>query len=154
MIKERTPEERIPKERIQKKRIPVVAPSTAGNIIAITRTWSRTSGNVFGYPFLKGLLDEIKDGQPGMMTLIGLALSVAYFYSAAVVFGIEGKFFFWELATLIDIMLLGHWIEMKSVMGASKALEKLAQILPSVAHRLRSSGDTEDIPLSEIRAGR
>jgi Cu2+-exporting ATPase len=107
-----------------------------------------------GYPFLKGLLDEIKGGQPGMMTLIGLALSVAYFYSAAVVFGIEGKFFFWELTTLIDIMLLGHWIEMKSVMGASKALEKLAKILPSAAHRLHSGGDTEDIPLSEIRAGR
>ena len=106
-----------------------------------------------GYPFLKGLLVEIKGSQPGMMTLIGLALSVAYFYSAAVVFGIEGKYFFWELATLIDIMLLGHWIEMKSVMGASKALEKLAQILPSVAHRLHSGGDIEDVPLSEIRAG-
>jgi len=70
-----------------------------------------------GYPFLKGLLDELKKKQPGMMTLIALAISVAYFYSSAVVFGIKGEVFFWELATLIDIMLLGHWIEMKSIMG-------------------------------------
>jgi Cu2+-exporting ATPase len=83
-----------------------------------------------------------------MMTLIGLALSVAYFYSSAVVFGIEGKLFFWELVTLIDIMLLGHWIEMKSVMGASKALEQLAKLLPSEAHKLFPGGEIEDIPLS------
>ena len=69
-----------------------------------------------GYPFLKGLFDELKQKQPGMMTLIALAISVAYFYSGAVVFGVQGEVFFWELATLIDIMLLGHWIEMKSVM--------------------------------------
>ncbi|MEJ2506491.1 MAG: hypothetical protein P8Y81_09545 [Ignavibacteriaceae bacterium] len=68
-----------------------------------------------GYPFLKGLVDELKLKQPGMMTLIALAISVAYFYSGAVVFGVHGEVFFWELATLIDIMLLGHWIEMKSV---------------------------------------
>jgi len=81
-----------------------------------------------GYPFLKGLFDELKKKQPGMMTLIALAISVAYFYSAAVVFGVKGEVFFWELATLIDIMLLGHWIEMRSVMGASKALEELAKL--------------------------
>lgn len=75
-----------------------------------------------GWPFLKGLYNELKSKQPGMMTLIGLAISVAYIYSSAVVFGLEGKFFFWELATLIVVMLLGHWIEMKSIMGASNAL--------------------------------
>ncbi len=66
-----------------------------------------------GWPFLKGIVNELKQKRPGMMTLIALAISVAYFYSLAVVFGLRGKFFFWELATLIDIMLLGHWIEMK-----------------------------------------
>ncbi|MGM0446478.1 MAG: heavy metal translocating P-type ATPase, partial [Bacillota bacterium] len=80
-----------------------------------------------GWPFLTGLIDELKDKTPGMMTLIALAISVAYIYSAAVVFGLEGKYFFWELATLIVIMLLGHWIEMRSVMGASRALKELAK---------------------------
>ena len=89
-----------------------------------------------GYPFLKGLIEELKARQPGMMTLIALAISVAYFYSTAVVFGLSGKMFFWELVTLIDIMLLGHWIEMKSVMGASRALESLAQLMPSDAHKI------------------
>jgi Cu2+-exporting ATPase len=106
-----------------------------------------------GYPFLKGLAREVGERQPGMMTLIGLALSVAYFYSGAVVFGVQGTFFFWELVTLIDIMLLGHWIEMRSVMGASKALEQLAQLLPSEAHRVHSDGTTEDVPLGEIYKG-
>jgi Cu2+-exporting ATPase len=106
-----------------------------------------------GYPFLKGLFSELGSRQPGMMTLIGLALSVAYFYSGAVVFGIEGKFFFWELVTLIDIMLLGHWIEMRSVMGASKALEQLARLLPSEAHLVRSDGATKDVPLSRVEKG-
>ncbi len=66
-----------------------------------------------------------------MMTLIAVAISVAYFYSAAVVFGLKGEGFFWELATLIDIMLLGHWIEMRSVLGASRALEELVKIMPA-----------------------
>ncbi len=71
-----------------------------------------------------------------MMTLIALAITVAYVYSSAVVFGLTGNVFFWELATLIDIMLLGHWIEMKSIMGASRALEELAKLMPSEAHRI------------------
>jgi len=66
-----------------------------------------------GWPFLTGLVDELKKKLPGMMTLVGLAISVAYLYSAAVVFGLRGTVFFWESATLIDIMLLGHWIEMR-----------------------------------------
>jgi len=76
-----------------------------------------------GWPFLKGIVDELRKKAPGMMTLIAVAISVAYIYSAATILGFEGNPFFWELATLIDIMLLGHWIEMKSILGASRALE-------------------------------
>ena len=104
-----------------------------------------------GWPFLKGLADELRQKSPGMMTLIALAISVAYFYSAAVVFGLGGKIFFWELASLIDIMLLGHWIEMKSVMGASNALQELAKMMPSEAHRINQNGETEEIELSDLR---
>lgn len=103
-----------------------------------------------GWPFLKGIFEELKKKQPGMMTLIALAISVAYIYSSAVVFGLKGKFFFWELATLVDVMLLGHWIEMKSVLGASKALEKLIQLLPDTAHLLQN-GKTMDVKISEIK---
>ncbi|MEJ2105494.1 MAG: hypothetical protein P8X47_13110 [Ignavibacteriaceae bacterium] len=104
-----------------------------------------------GWPFLKGLIDELKKLQPGMMTLIAFAISIAYFYSSAVVFGVQGEVFFWELATLIDIMLLGHWIEMKSVMGASKALEELAKLMPDEAHKIKDDGNTEDIKVSELK---
>jgi len=106
-----------------------------------------------GWPFLKGLADEIGDLQPGMMTLIGVAVIVAYGYSSAVVFGLPGKTFFWELATLIDIMLLGHWIEMRSVMSASGALDDLVKSMPSEAHRLSEDGDTEDVPVTELNKG-
>jgi len=87
-----------------------------------------------GWPFLKGLADEVKARTPGMMLLIGFAITVAYVYSAAIVFGLKGEDFFWELATLIGIMLLGHWIEMKSVAGASKDLELLVRLMPAEAH--------------------
>ena len=103
-----------------------------------------------GYPFLKGLVDELKLKQPGMMTLIALAISVAYFYSGAVVFGVHGAVFFWELATLIDIMLLGHWIEMKSVMGASKALEELAKLMPDEAHKITDDGNVVEVKVSDL----
>ena len=106
-----------------------------------------------GWPFLKGLAREIKDKSPGMMTLIALAISVAYFYSSAVVFGVTGKIFFWELVSLIDIMLLGHWIEMKSVMGASNALEELAKMMPSQAHRLTDGEEVEDVEVTELKKG-
>ncbi len=106
-----------------------------------------------GWPFLKGLFDELRQKNPGMMTLIALAIAVAYFYSSAVVFGVSGKIFFWELATLIDIMLLGHWIEMKSVMGASRALEELAKLMPSEAHKLMEDGSVQDVPLDELHSG-
>ncbi|MFP4585443.1 MAG: heavy metal translocating P-type ATPase, partial [Desulfococcaceae bacterium] len=106
-----------------------------------------------GWPFLTGLWDELRQGEPGMMTLIGLAVIVAYGYSAAVVLGLSGKVFFWELATLIDIMLLGHWIEMKSVMGASNAMTELAKLMPDNAHRRAEGGGTEDVPVSELKKG-
>jgi len=106
-----------------------------------------------GKPFLKGLFDELKKKQPGMMTLIALAITVAYAYSSGVVFGIRGEFFFWELVTLIDIMLLGHWIEMRSVMGASRALEELARLMPSQAHLVLSDGSVKDIELAELKQG-
>lgn len=102
-----------------------------------------------GWPFLKGFWSEIKKGAPGMMTLISMAITVAYVYSSATVFGLEGVDFFWELATLIAIMLVGHWIEMKSVLGASKALQLLVSMMPAEAHRVK--GDTiEDIPLEDL----
>ncbi len=106
-----------------------------------------------GWPFLSGLAAELAKRQPGMMTLIALAITVAYVYSSLVVFGLSGKVFFWELATLIDIMLLGHWIEMKSVMGASAALEKLVKLMPAEAHLVSADGATEDVPVSDLRHG-
>ncbi len=106
-----------------------------------------------GTPFLRGFYDEMRQRAPGMMTLVALAISVAYGYSSAVVYGLDGKLFFWELATLIDIMLLGHWIEMRSVMGASHALDQLASLMPSTAHRLETDGSTSDVALEELTAG-
>lgn len=103
-----------------------------------------------GWPFLKGLFVELKKKQPGMMTLIAIAIATAYIYSSAVVFGLTGKMFFWELATLVDIMLLGHWIEMKSIMGASRALEELARLMPSEAHKIMPDGSTKDVALDEL----
>ena len=105
-----------------------------------------------GWPFLKGLVEEVRKGSPGMMTLIGVAITVAYVYSTAVVFGLEGMDFFWELATLIVVMLLGHWIEMKSVLGASKALELLVSMMPSTAHVIRE-GETLEVPIEKLQKG-
>ncbi len=106
-----------------------------------------------GWPFLKGMADEFKKKQPGMMTLIALAITVAFGYSSLVVFGLKGKVFFWELVTLIDVMLLGHWIEMRSVMGASRALEELARLLPSEAHLLSEDGSTREVPIEQLSKG-
>ncbi len=106
-----------------------------------------------GWPFLKGLFEELQQKNPGMMTLIAVAITTAYAYSSVVVFGLEGKVFFWELATLIDIMLLGHWIEMKSVMGASRALEELARLMPSDAHKVMEDGSTQDVSIEELETG-
>ncbi|MEM0357987.1 MAG: copper-translocating P-type ATPase [Candidatus Bathyarchaeia archaeon] len=105
-----------------------------------------------GWPFLKGLADEVKAKQPGMMTLIGAAISVAMFYSLGTVFAFSGKDFYWELATLIDVMLLGHWIEAKSVMGASMALEELVRIMPTTAHLIKN-GEIVDVPTTQLQKG-
>ncbi|MCF8363191.1 MAG: cadmium-translocating P-type ATPase [Prolixibacteraceae bacterium] len=102
-----------------------------------------------GWPFLTGLADELKKKQPGMMTLIAVAITVAWGYSSATTFGVEGSTFFWELATLIDIMLLGHWIEMKSVLGASRSLQKLVEMMPSEAHLLKN-GETVDVKVDQL----
>jgi P-type Cu2+ transporter len=105
-----------------------------------------------GWPFLKGLTEELRKLQPGMMTLIGTAISVAFFFSAATVFFPVGNDFFWELATLIDVMLLGHWIEARSVLGASRALEELVKIMPTLAHLVKNR-EIVDVPVSELKMG-
>ncbi|SDI91350.1 copper-translocating P-type ATPase [Natribacillus halophilus] len=106
-----------------------------------------------GWPFLTGLVSEIKDKAPGMMTLIGFAITVAYVYSAATVFGLEGMDFFWELATLVAIMLLGHWIEMKSVMKASDSLESLVEMMPQEANKLDDDDQVTSVSVSELKKG-
>lgn len=106
-----------------------------------------------GFPFLKGAIDEIGKRRPGMMTLVGMAITVAFIYSVAVVLGLPGMDFFWETVTLIDLMLLGHWIEMRSVLGASRALEELVKLMPAEAHRLLEDGSTRETPVSELRPG-
>jgi len=105
-----------------------------------------------GWPFLRGLVEEVKAKQPGMMTLIGVAVSVAMFYSLGTMFVFGGKDFYWELATLIDVMLLGHWIEAKSVIGASIALEELVRIMPTTAHLIKN-GEVVDVPVAQLRKG-
>jgi P-type Cu2+ transporter len=88
-----------------------------------------------------------------MMTLIALAITVAYVYSTAVVFGFDGHLLYWELSTLVGIMLLGHWVEMRSVMSASAALEKLAELLPGKAQRVKEDGSTEEVPVEDLKKG-
>lgn len=105
-----------------------------------------------GWPFLQGLKQELVALKPGMMTLIGTAISVAFFFSAATVFFAVGSDFFWELATLIDVMLLGHWLEARSVLGASRTLEELVKIMPTTAHIIKN-GMVVDLPVSELRVG-
>ncbi|HSL90355.1 MAG TPA: copper-translocating P-type ATPase, partial [Ignavibacteriaceae bacterium] len=104
-----------------------------------------------GFPFLKGLYDEVRTNSIGMMTLIGVAITAAWAYSFAVTLGLEGMDFYWEMATLIDIMLLGHWLEMKSIKGASKALELLVKMMPSTAHIVQN-GETKDVPVEDLKA--
>ncbi len=102
-----------------------------------------------GMPFLKGMVSEVKTNAIGMMTLVALAISVAFIYSVAVVFGLKGMDFFWELATLIDIMLLGHWLEMRSQSAASGALQSLVALLPSKVH-VERNGVVTDIDLQNL----
>lgn len=106
-----------------------------------------------GYPFFKGFYNQLKMRVPGMDTLIAVAITSAYLYSSAVVFGLTGEVFFWELATLIDIMLIGHWLEMRSVMGASRALEELVKLMPSTAHKVMDNGSITDVSLDKLSVG-
>ena len=106
-----------------------------------------------GWPFLTGFISELRKRQPGMMTLIGLAISAAYFFSAGVTFGFPGEEFYWELVTLIAIMLLGHWIEMRSIMGASRALEELVRLLPDSATKIDADGTTDEVAISALLPG-
>ncbi|WP_435333019.1 copper-translocating P-type ATPase [Haloarchaeobius sp. TZWWS8] len=106
-----------------------------------------------GVPFLEMAVPELRDRSPGMMTLISMAITVAFVYSlASVVFPTTSEFF-WELVTLIDIMLLGHWIEMRSVRRASSALDELAKLVPDTAERVVDGGGTEEVPVSDLEEG-
>ncbi|NLN44972.1 MAG: cadmium-translocating P-type ATPase [Clostridiaceae bacterium] len=106
-----------------------------------------------GWPFIKGSKEELADKSPAMMTLIALAIVVAYVYSSLTTFILEGSDFFWELATLIVVMLLGHWIEMRSVISASRALDELVKLMPEEAHVIHENGETMDMPVSNLKAG-
>lgn len=105
-----------------------------------------------GYPFLQGAVRELRARAAGMMTLIALAISVAFLYSLATTLGLRGMPFYWELVTLIDMMLLGHWLEMAAVGRASQALKHLVALLPPLAHRLEGD-EVRDVPPSELREG-
>jgi Cu2+-exporting ATPase len=104
-----------------------------------------------GLPFLRMAVPELQNRQPGMMTLISLAISVAFVYSLAALFLPNSMTFFWELVTLIDIMLLGHWIEMRSVRQASGAMQELAKLMPDVAERMLQDGSTEMVPVNQLK---
>ena len=106
-----------------------------------------------GMPFLRGAVHELAGRAPAMMTLISLAITVAYGFSMAVVLGFPGTPFFWELATLIDVMLAGHWIEMRSIRNAGRALDELTELMPTVAHRYDGDDGTEDVDVSDLREG-
>ncbi len=106
-----------------------------------------------GVPFLRMAVPEVQDRKPGMMTLISLAVSVAFAYSIFALFLAPGSGFFWEMATLIVVMLLGHWLEMRSVRQASGALQELAKLMPDTAERLLPSGQTEEVPVVKLQTG-
>ncbi|MEW5828353.1 MAG: copper-translocating P-type ATPase [Chloroflexota bacterium] len=111
---------------------------------------------IFGYggvPFLQMAVPELRNRKPGMMTLISLAISVAFVYSLLAQLTAIGEGFFWELVTLIDIMLLGHWLEMRSVRQASGALNELAKLMPDEAERIRADGSTQTVPAAALRTG-
>ncbi len=105
-----------------------------------------------GGVFLQGALRELRGRRPGMMTLVALGITVAFAYSLAVELGLKGKPFWWELATLVDVMLLGHFLEMKAILGAGEALRALAKLMPQTAHRIRD-GRIEDVPTEALKEG-
>ena len=99
------------------------------------------------------MVGEIRSGKPGMMTLISMAISVAYFYSLSTLFWYEGQAFFWELATLIDIMLIGHYIEAKSVLGANSALNEIVKLIPKNAVKILPDGELEEVSIDQLHIG-
>ncbi len=106
-----------------------------------------------GLPFIQMTVPELRNRKPGMMTLISLAIAVAFAYSIFALFAAPGSGFFWEMATLIDVMLLGHWLEMRSVRRASGALNELARLMPDTAERILKNGETDEVPAGRLRAG-
>lgn len=128
---------------------PIAFPGSGWVLLAIA-TFVYVYG---GWPFLSGFWTEARLRQPGMMTLVAVGITTAYGYSTATVFGAPGSGFFWELATLVDVMLLGHWIEMRSVAGAGRALEALARLVPSAAHKLSPDGSQADAPVESLVVG-
>jgi Cu2+-exporting ATPase len=123
--------------------------------------WSEWIAPVFGtivffyggWVFLQGAARELRDGLPGMMTLISLAICVAFVFSVTVTLGYPGMPLWEELATLVTVMLLGHWIEMRSIVQAQGALKELARLLPSTAERLVGDDQTEEVPADQLRPG-
>jgi P-type Cu2+ transporter len=112
-----------------------------------------TAVYVYGWRvFLQGAVHELRNRLPGMMTLIALAITVAFLFSLAVTLGYEGMALWWELSTLVTIMLLGHWIEMRSTFQAQGALKELARLLPNTAVRI-SDDTTEEVPIGELHEG-
>ncbi|HLV35505.1 MAG TPA: copper-translocating P-type ATPase [Spirillospora sp.] len=106
-----------------------------------------------GLPFLQMAVPEVRQGKPAMMSLISLAITVAFVYSLFALIANLGGSFFWEMATLIDIMLLGHWMEMRSVRQASGALNELAKLMPDTAERILENGDIREVPVTELHSG-
>ncbi len=106
-----------------------------------------------GLPFIQMAVPEVRNRKPGMMLLISLAITVAFLYSLFAVFASPGSGFFWEMATLIDVMLLGHWLEMRSVRQASGALNELAKLMPDTAERIKQNGETEEVKISALKSG-
>ncbi|HEX5598582.1 MAG TPA: heavy metal translocating P-type ATPase [Micromonosporaceae bacterium] len=106
-----------------------------------------------GWPFLVGAVREIRDRAPGMMLLIGMAITVAYLASIATTFGAFDLDFWWELSALVTIMLLGHWQEMKAIGQARGALAALAELLPDEAERVEADGSTRSVSASDLRIG-
>jgi hypothetical protein len=129
--------------RRRSSRAPNGSPPCSGR-----RSFSTGAGS-----FCKGAVRELGDRMPGMMTLISLAIGVAFLYSVAVLLGFDGHALWWELSTLVTIMLLGHWIEMRSIFQAQGALKELAKLLPDTALRLVDEDRTEEVPVERLNDG-
>ena len=119
----------------------------------LVAAFSSTVFALGGTPFLKMAVPELRKRQPGMMTLISLAISIAFSYSLYAQAAVLSHGFFWELVTLVDVMLLGHWMEIRSIRQASGALQELAKLLPDQAEVVQPDGSTELVSISNLRKG-